>query len=102
MKSYKVKISKSANQDIDNLVEFLFTKLSRESSYHYIDIMIQEANSLSLFADCFALSRSKVIRAIHPEARRMVSHNHKWNYIFHVEGNMVVVDRILPSKMIKS
>ena len=45
MKSYKVKISKSANQDIDNLVEFLFTKLSRESSYHYIDIMIQEANN---------------------------------------------------------
>lgn len=102
MKSYKVKISKSANQDIDNLVEFLFTKLSRESSYRYIDMMIQETNSLSLFADCFALSRSKVIREIHPEARRMVSHNHKWNYIFHVEDNVVVVDRILPSKMIKS
>lgn len=48
MKSYKVKISKSANQDIDNLVEFLFTKLSRESSYRYIDMMIQETNSLSL------------------------------------------------------
>ena len=101
MKTYKVIISKSANLDIDNLVDFLFTKLSREYSYHYIDIMIQETNSLSLFADCFSLSRSKVIKAIHPEARRMVSHNHKWNYIFHTEGNVVIIDRIVPSKMIK-
>jgi len=101
MKTYKVFISESANQDIEKLVDFLFTKLSRESSESYINLMIQEVNSLSLFADCFALSRSKVIRAIHLEARRMISHNHKWNYIFHIEKELVVVDRIIASKMIK-
>lgn len=102
MKTYKVIISPSANQDIDRLVDFLFTKLSKESSYHYIDIMINEVNSLSLFADCFSLSRSKVIKSIHPEARRMISHNHKWNYIFHIEERVVIIDRILPSKMIRN
>ena len=102
MKTFKVIISKTANQDINNLVDFLFTKLSPESSDRYIDAMIQEVNSLSLFADCFSLSRSIVIKLIHPDARRMVSHNHKWNYIFHIEEDIVVVDRILPSKMIKS
>lgn len=101
MKTYRVIISPSANQDIDRLVDFLFTKLSKESSYHYIDIMINEVNSLSLFADCFSLSRSEVVKAIHPNARRMISHNRKWNYIFHIEDGVVIVDRILPSKMIK-
>ncbi len=37
---------------------------------------------------------------IHPKARRMVSHNKKWNYIFHVENDIVVVDRVMASKMI--
>jgi len=101
MKTYKVIISKSAEQDIDSLAQFLFTKLSRDSSYRYIEIMVQEVNSLSLFADCFSLSRSKYIRSIHPEARRMISHNHKWNYVFHIDKDVVIVDRIIPSKMIK-
>ena len=38
---------------------------------------------------------------IHPQARRMVSHNKKWNYIFHIEDDIVIIDRIMPSKMIK-
>ena len=37
---------------------------------------------------------------IHPQARRMVSHNKKWNYIFHIEDNIVVIDRVMPSKMV--
>lgn len=102
MKTYKVIISESANQDIENIVDFLFKKLSRESSYEYIGWMIQEVNSLSLYADCFSLSRSSVIKAINPEGRRMLSHNHKWNYVFHIMGDYVVVDRIIASKMIKN
>lgn len=102
MKTYKVIISESANQDIENIVDFLFKKLSRESSYDYIDWMIQEVNSLSIYADCFSLSRSKVIKSINPDARRMLSHNHKWNYVFHIMGDYVVVDRIIASKTIKN
>lgn len=30
----------------------------------------------------------------------MISHNKKWNYIFHVNGDFVIVDRIIPSSMI--
>ena len=101
MKTYKVIISPSALQDIDNIADYLITKLSKESSYNYVDMMIKEVESLSIYADCFTISKSKVIKAIHPEARRMLSHNHKWNYVFHIEGNLVVVDRIIASKMIK-
>ena len=31
----------------------------------------------------------------------MPSHNKRWQYIFHIEGNWVIVDRILQAKHIK-
>ena len=102
MKTYTVIISPSAVQDIDNIADFLITKLSKDSSYNYVDMMINEVESLSIYADCFTSSRYEVIKAIHPNGRRMLSHNHKWNYIFHIEDGFVFVDRILASKMIKN
>ena len=45
--------------------------------------------------------RKFLIRQIHPEARRMVSHNRKWVYVYHIEESFVIVDRILPAKMNK-
>ena len=35
------------------------------------------------------------------EARHMVSHNRRWDYVFHVEDGFVIVDRIIPAKMNK-
>jgi hypothetical protein len=63
--------------------------------------MTAEIQSLTRYADLFHTSRYADIRAIHPQARRMVSHNKRWAYIFHIEGDLVVVDRILPAKMIR-
>ena len=31
----------------------------------------------------------------------MVSHNKRWVYIFHIDGDFAIVDRILPAKNIK-
>ena len=100
MKIYDVKILDTALLDINDLADFLFEKLSRESAYRYLDLLRQEAKSLSLYADCFSESRSLRIRSIHPKARRMVSHNHKWVFVFHVDGDTVYIDRILPSSFI--
>ena len=100
MKIYKVKVLRSAVADIDALADFLFEKLSREVAYRYLEFMKQEVLSLSIYANCFAETHSKTIRAIHPKARKMVSHNHKWAYVFHIEGDTVLVDRIIPSSSI--
>jgi plasmid stabilization system protein ParE len=100
MKTYKVRILQSAEADIETLADFLFENLSREGAYRYLEFMKQEVLSLSVYANCFAETRSKTIRDIHPKARRMVSHNHKWAYVFHVEGDTVLVDRIIPSSSI--
>jgi plasmid stabilization system protein ParE len=100
MRIYDVFVHLSAQADIDGIADFLFANLSQESAYKYLRTIGDEIKSLSVYADCFAESRSKTIRSIHPHARRMLSHNRKWNYIFHIENDFVILDRVLPSKMI--
>ena len=55
------------------------------------------------FDELIALWQDNIndIRQIHPEARRMVSHNRKWVYVYHIEASFVIVDRILPANMNK-
>ena len=93
-------MSPAALADIDHLSDFLVSIMSIEGSWRYKEVMRQEVQSLSIFAGVYQPSRSVVLRRIHPKARRMLSHNRKWNYVFHIQDDMVVVDRILPSKVI--
>lgn len=101
MQVFEVRISKSAFVDIDNLRKFLDEMLSEEGAIKYANNMRAEIESLSVFADCIGKTTSNTLRAIHPNARRMVSHNRKWIYVYHIDGLFVIVDRILPSKMNK-
>ncbi len=97
-----IKLSVAARADIVRLQQFLVVHLSHRGMMRYIDDMMSEIQSLTLYADLFHTSRYADIRAIHPQARRMVSHNKRWAYIFHIENNTVIVDRILPTKLIRS
>ena len=36
----------------------------------------------------------EVIIKLHPEARRMLSHNRRWIYVYRIEEEFVIVDRI--------
>ena len=100
MRLYKVEIASTALVDIDALSEFLVSVMSVNAAWHYVQAMKQEIMSLSIYADFYHPSQYQDIRVFHPHACRMVSHNKKWVYIFHIEDDTVVVDRILPSKMI--
>lgn len=101
MTTYKIKIEESAESDLMNLFGFLISVMSRGGANRYIDMIIDEVLSLSILADIYPLSRYADIRCYHPHARRMVSHNKRWVYVFHVEKKTVVIDRIVPSKLIK-
>ena len=100
MKTYKVEIEASALADIDEFTDWIRDNMSHEGGDRYLDAMISEVYSLSIFADLYQVSRYADIRRYHPKARRMVSHNKKWVYIFHIEDDVVVVDRIIKSKLI--
>ena len=100
MKSYRVRVSRKAWNDIEDLADFLLTVKDFESARRYLDTMMAEVQSLALFADLYRISTMADILKYHPKARRMVSHNRRWVYIFHIEDDTVIVDRIRPSKII--
>ena len=96
MKNYRIRISRKAQRDVEELSDFLLTVLSKEGARRYLDTMIAEVMSLALFADLYRTSPMADIRQYHPKARRMESHNN----IFHEEEDTVIVDRIRPAKTI--
>ena len=100
MKTYNVIIKAAADTDLMNLALFLRKVMSVEGAWKYHQNMLNEVLSLSILADLYPPSRYADIRRYHPQARRMVSHNKRWLYVFHIEDDTVVVDRILPSKLI--
>ena len=100
MKTYNVIIKAAAEADLMNLALFLRKVMSIEGAWKYHQIMLNEVHSLSILADLYSPSHYADIRRYHPHARRMVSHNKRWVYIFHIEDDTVMVDRILPSKLI--
>ena len=101
MRIYEVRISLSACADMERLRIFLDEMLSEEGAVRYANNMRAEIKMLAIYADCYGCSTSKTLRLIHPKARRMVSHNRRWIYVYHIEGSYVIVDRILPAKMNK-
>lgn len=101
MRIYEVRISCTAHADMAALRKFLNGLLLKEGAIRYANNMRDEIKMLSIYADCYGRSTSLTLRRIHSEARRMVSHNRKWIYVYHIEDKYVIVDRILPSKMNK-
>lgn len=101
MQIYEVRISHDALQDMARLRTFLLEMMSEDGAICYANNMRAEIKMLSLFAGLYRKTSSKTFLQIHPEARHMVSHNRRWDYVFHIEESFVIVDRIIPAKMNK-
>ena len=101
MRDYEVIFSHGALIDYMSISKYLPTVLSEAGAVRYAKAMRNEINSIGIFADCFQRSTSPHILSIHPKARRMVSHNKRWVYVFHIDGDFAIVDRILPAKIVK-
>ena len=101
MRIYEVRISRAAFQDMARLRGFLLEMMSEEGAVRYANNMRAEIKMLALYADLYRKTTSKTLLEIHLAARRMVSHNRRWDYVFHIEDSFVIVDRILPAKMNK-
>lgn len=99
--TFKVRISKAALADINELRIFLHSMMTEVGAIRYAEIMRAEIKMLSVYADYYGQTTSKTLLNIHPNARRMISHNRQWIYVFHVEEDFVIVDRIMPAKMNK-
>ena len=101
MRSYKLIINDSAKNDISSLVDVISGINTPQSGLNYETKLIHSLNALRNCAGSIQYSRFRYARQIHPEAKTLSIMNHHWTVVFHIEGDYVVVDRILPSSTIE-
>ena len=92
--------SQAVISDIAEISRFIRTKNTKEAAEKYIDILEAEINSLIFLADFIPKSKFLVHRKYNNESKRMLTRNRKWNVVFHTEDKKVVIDKIIPSKMV--
>lgn len=99
MHVYKVIVSNKALSDLDAMAEYIASLYRPESGHNYVDRVLGQLAALSFTADIYPFSRLMKAKQIHPRAKTISIINHRWTAIFHIDGNFVIVDRIIPSKM---
>ena len=99
MKTYKVVVSKAAVSDLDSISSYVASLYRPESGHKYVNRILGRLASLSYTAGIYPSSRFATAKAIHPNARTISVVNHRWTAVFHLEDQYVLIDRIIPSKM---
>ena len=99
MNNYKLNVKQEVYDDIEDFKQFIVTVGSRDLAIQYTENLLAEIEKLSYLADKMQLSKWKVAKKYHPQARRLITENRKWNIIYHIQGEFVVVDKIIPSSM---
>ena len=100
MRERRVIIPLSARLYMDEIADHIIELSRPEHAVRYVHEMVAEINELSYMADMLPESHSTYIKKHHPNAKRYNIKHGTWCVIFHVEGEYVIVDKILPSSLI--
>ena len=101
MKYYKVSVSKTILAEIEEISDFIISISTPEHAIRYKNQLISEIATLSYLGGIINYSQWKTAIKCHPKAKRYITKNRKWNVIFHIDGDGVIVDKLIPSKMVK-
>lgn len=100
MKEYNLKYSDEIVADIDRLFVFATEQHTDDFGRRYTARIRKESEDLSILAGIIHESRSRIAKSYHPHAKTMPIVHRKLTVIFHIEGEYVIIDKILPSCMI--
>ena len=100
MRHFKAILRPEAMATVSEVVDFIKSIYTEESARKYRKVFLFELDYLSYYASIFPKSRFQTALKIHPEAKTLSIMNHHWTVVFHIEGDYVIVDRILPSSTI--
>lgn len=101
MQTYKVIVSNSASSDLDDIAQYIASIYRQVSGHKFVNKILGQLASLSYTAGIYKHSNYITAKLIHPNAKTISIINHRWTVIFHTYDNFVVIDRIMPSKMMK-
>lgn len=102
MKEYTVRILDIVFDDIDDIADFIVKVSTKEHAAKYARELQAEIMTLRYLAGIIPESRYHYVRQYHPHAKQLRTRNKQFNIIFHTEGNVAIVDKILASKLIIS
>ena len=101
MKTYQIQIRKSVRKDLELIKDFVVEKTNRKNAIKYASELYTEIESLTYLVDFIKLSEWKTGKKFSKKEKVLVTKNRKWSIFFHVFRGIVIVDMILPSKMVK-
>lgn len=101
MKTYQIQIRKSVKKDLELIKNFIVEKSNREHAIKYAEELYTEIESLTFLADFIKISEWKTGKKFSKKEKVLITRNRKWSIFFYVYRNIVIVDMILPSKMVK-
>lgn len=101
MQTYKVIVSNNASSDLDEIAQYVASIYRLESGHKFVNKILGQLASLSYTAGIYKHSNNATAKQIHPNAKTLSIVNHRWTVIFHTNYNYAIIDRIMPSKMMK-
>lgn len=100
MRKYKVRISGKAFKKIEDFSKFIISVNTKDSSEKYIDELINEILTLSYRADTIPILLWKTCYIQKPDTKRLLVKKGKVTVFFHTIEDFVMVDDIVPSKLL--
>ncbi|GHT00210.1 hypothetical protein FACS189421_11990 [Bacteroidia bacterium] len=99
MKQYKIQVSETAKQDIDDLYYFIVEEYdSLLTAKNYISGIKATIQSLSTTAEVYQIQNTTVLRLFGPNVRRI--NYKKMAIIYTVHGDVVLVHRVISAAII--
>lgn len=100
MTERKLILSDDSVEDMRDIASFIVSVSRPQHAMRYIDEVLAELNTLCCMATMLPESRYYYPKRFHPESKMMTLHKKPLCAIFHIEGESVVVDRIVHPSMI--
>ena len=82
------------------LMRYVASQETEDAAVRYVKRIRKEIDDLSYMAPMFPKCKYLMPLRYHKEAKTMTIGKRKLTVIFHIEGEYVIVDKILPSCMI--
>ena len=100
MTQKKVIVSDRVRRDFEIITDMVMQMTSADFAERYARRIEAEIAKLSYLATVFPRCRWLMPLRYHPEAKTMPVGKCRLTVIFHIEGDYVIVDKILPSAMV--
>ena len=100
MKQYKVLYRDDVGAYLKELALIVSQQTSQDFAERYIQRLRSEVEELSFLAPMLPKSKYLLPLRFHKDAKTMTIGKRKLTVIFHIDGEYVIVDKILPSCMI--